>query len=209
MALCLLPLKAQYKNEKKEFMIAGMGNGSIYFWEKDKCVKAVVGHNGSVSAICARTDCASFISGDKAGKVILWNDKFEKERDFTVPRTNCPSNMIVAINQNKAKQLVIGTKSSNAFLFRVGDSFEKAKVVMSGHCEGNLWAMVLHKSEPFLYTGGEDQRLLKWDYVETKKLLKEVKCPYKIRSLDFNHYAKLLLVGFYNGVIQCYNPDSL
>jgi hypothetical protein len=57
-------------------MLTGMGNGSVYFWEKDKCIKAVVGHSGSVSSICARTDVKSFISGDKSGKIIVWNDKF-------------------------------------------------------------------------------------------------------------------------------------
>jgi hypothetical protein len=69
--------------------------------------------------------------------------------------------------------------------------------------------MTIHKKEPFLYTGGEDQRLIKWDYVNTKKAVNEVKTPYKIRSLDYNEASKLLLVGFYNGVIQCYNPDTL
>jgi len=76
MALCLLPIKIQYKKEKKDFMLSGMGNGSIYFWEKDKCFKAVVGHSGSVSALCARSDINSFISGDKTGKIIVWTDQF-------------------------------------------------------------------------------------------------------------------------------------
>ena len=45
--------------------------------------------------------------------------------------------------------------------------------------------------------------------MNTKKVVKEVKTQYKIRSLDFNEFGKLLVVGFYNGVIQCYNPDTL
>ena len=69
--------------------------------------------------------------------------------------------------------------------------------------------MAIHRSQPFLYTGGEDQRLIKWEYVNTKKIVNEVKTPYKIRSLDYNQFCKLLVVGFYNGVIQCYNPDTL
>ena len=36
---------------------------------------------------------------------------------------------------------------------------------MSGHNDGHLWALALHKTDPFVYTGGEDQRLIKWDYV--------------------------------------------
>lgn len=59
-------------------MISGMGNGSLYFWEKETCVKAISGHQGSVSSICRRKDMDSFISGDKLGNIIIWNDKFQK-----------------------------------------------------------------------------------------------------------------------------------
>ncbi len=94
--------------------------------------------------------------------------------------------MIVALAQNSKRQILIGTKSSHVYLMKIGDSIQKAKVVMSGHSEGTLWAMAVHKKQPFLYTGGEDQRLIKWDYVNTKKVVNEVKTPYKIRSLDYN-----------------------
>jgi microtubule-associated protein-like 5 len=79
--------------------------------------------------------------------------------------------MVVALAQNKKRQLLIGTKTSHIFLMKVDDSIQKAKVVMSGHSDGNLWAMAIHRSEPFLYTGGEDQRLIKWNYVNTKKVI--------------------------------------
>jgi hypothetical protein len=56
-----------------------MGNGSIYFWNKEQTVvKSVCGHTGSVSALCNRRigKKNTFISGDKSGKIILWNEKF-------------------------------------------------------------------------------------------------------------------------------------
>ena len=73
MGLCLLPLSVYLKGSRKDCMIAGMGNGSIYFWERGKCIKAVMGHTGSVSSLCKRSDMNSFISGDKTGKIIIWN----------------------------------------------------------------------------------------------------------------------------------------
>lgn len=79
--------------------------------------------------------------------------------------------MVVALAQNSQRQLLIGTKSSHVYLMKIGDSIQKAKVVMSGHSEGTLWAMAIHRSLPFLYTGGEDQRLIKWDYVDAKKVV--------------------------------------
>ena len=133
MALCLLSLSADLKGERKDLMLTGMGNGSVYFWDKDHCVKAVVGHSGSVSTICARTDCHSFISGDKSGKVIIWDAQFKKERQVVVPKTNCPSNMIVSLSHSSKRQILIGTKSSNIYLLRHTDPMDKAKTVMSGH----------------------------------------------------------------------------
>lgn len=70
--------------------------------------------------------------------------------------------MIVSLSCSKYKELVIGTKSSDMYLMGVNDSFDKAQKIMSGHSDGQLWAMVLHRTKPFLYTGGEDQRLIKW-----------------------------------------------
>lgn len=83
-------------------------------------MKALVGHTGSVSVITKRTDCNSFISGDKTGKIIFWSDTFTKEREINVPKTNSPSNMIVSLCHGNKKQLLIGTKGSNILLLNNG-----------------------------------------------------------------------------------------
>jgi WD40 repeat protein len=127
MALCLLPIKAVVgKGGEKGCMVAGMGNGSIYFWERGKCIKAIVGHSGSVSAICKRNDKNSFVSGDKTGKIIFWADTFIKERTVNLAKTNSPSNMVVSLSHGKKKQLLIGTKGSNVMVLNNGDGIDKA-----------------------------------------------------------------------------------
>jgi len=62
--------------------------------------------------------------------------------------------MIIALAQSSKRQLLIGTKSSNAYLLKIGDTFDKARIILSGHCDGTLWALAIHKTEPFIYTGG-------------------------------------------------------
>ena len=84
-------------------MISGMGNGSIYFWENEICVKSVSGHQGSVSAICPRKDMKSFVSGDKAGNIIVWNEKFQKYKTVSVPKSNSLSNMVVALSCSRGR----------------------------------------------------------------------------------------------------------
>ena len=70
-----------------------------------------------------------------------------------------------------------------------------------------IWTAAL--SDKYLFTGGDDQRLIKWDYNDSKKAIKEVKCSYKIRCLDFNTKNQQLVVGFLNGLIYFYNPETL
>ena len=53
--------------------------------------------------------------------------------------------MIVALNCTKDRDLVIGTKSSDIYKIRIGDGFERAKKVMSGHNEGQLCALAVHR----------------------------------------------------------------
>ena len=81
-----------------------------------------------------------------------------------MPKTNCPSNMIVSLSANHYKEILIGTKSSDIYTIKIGNNFDKAERIMSGHNDGHLWGLAIHKTEPLVYTGGEDQRLIMWNY---------------------------------------------
>ena len=115
--------------------------------------------------------------------------------------------MIVSLSHGSKKQLLIGTKGSDILLLKDGDDASNAKSIMNGHSTGMIWTAAV--DDKFLYTGGEDQRLLKWDYKKSKRLVQQENCPYKIRSIDLFAKANLLVVGFYNGVIMMYNSDTL
>lgn len=132
----------------------------------------MTGHKGSVSAICGRKDVDSFISGDNLGNIIMWNDKFQKEKSLLLPKSNCPSTMVVSLSCTKTKDLLVGTKASDIFLLGLNDAFNKAKKIMSGHNDGKLNTLAIHRVEDFVYTGGEDKRLMKWDYVKKRCLQK-------------------------------------
>lgn len=120
-----------------------MGNGSIYFWQNQTCVKAISGHNGSVSSLCLRKDKKSFISGDKTGNIIIWNSDFTKQYNLNVPKSNSVSNMIVSLSC-RAGQLLVGTKASDIYVLKIGDKFDKAQKIMSGHSDGILWGLAVH-----------------------------------------------------------------
>lgn len=62
--------------------------------------------------------------------------------------------MIVSLSCSKNRDLLVGTKSSDIYIVKIGDSFDKAKKVMSGHNDGKLNTLVIHKTLPFCYTGG-------------------------------------------------------
>lgn len=76
--------------------------------------------------------------------------------------------MVVALSCSRNKELLVGTKSSDIYMMKIGDGFEKANRIMSGHNDGYLWALSVDKDQNFIYTGGEDKRLIKWDYAKKK-----------------------------------------
>ena len=87
------------------------------------------------------------------------------------------------------KQIAVGTKGSDIYLMGLLEQSENGKRIMSGHNDGYLHSVVLHKTEPHMYTGGEDKRLIKWDYANKREILAEKKCPYAIRTLAINFDA--------------------
>ena len=50
-----------------------------------------------------------------------------------MPKTNCPSKMIVALCCNNNKELLIGTKSADIFEVKIGEDFSKARRIVGGH----------------------------------------------------------------------------
>lgn len=40
------------------------------------------------------------------------------------------------------------------YIMGIKDSIQKAERIMSGHSDGHLWALTLHRTKPYLYTGG-------------------------------------------------------
>ena len=63
-----------------------------------------------------------------------------------IPKTNCPSNMIVSLSTNDSKEMLISTKASDIFILGINDEMETAKRVMSGHNDGRLNALVIHRT---------------------------------------------------------------
>lgn len=78
--------------------------------------------------------------------------------------------MIVSLSQGSKRQLLIGTKSSSVYLLKHGDKTDKLKTIMSGHSDGMIWCATI--SGDYLFTGGDDQRLIKWEFRGSKKVIK-------------------------------------
>ena len=115
--------------------------------------------------------------------------------------------MIVSLSHGSKKQLLIGTKGSDILLLNNGEEASSAKNIMHGHSTGMVWAAAV--GDKYLYTGGQDKRLIKWDYKFSRTLAAQQKCPYKIRSIDLLSKTNLLVVAFSNGVVMMYNADTL
>lgn len=78
--------------------------------------------------------------------------------------------MIVSLSCTKS-ELLLGTKSSDIFIIGLQDNnLEKGKHIMSGHSDGKLHALAVHRVDDYIFTGGEDKRLMKWSYIKKRAL---------------------------------------
>lgn len=54
--------------------------------------------------------------------------------------------MIVSLSCSKNRELLVGIKASDIFIVKLGDSFDKANKIMSGHNDGKLNTLAIHRS---------------------------------------------------------------
>ena len=63
-----------------------MFGGNIVIWKDNNVSKIIPGHEAAVSCIFRRKDHKGYITSGKDGKIIYWNETFEKrENTFEEP----------------------------------------------------------------------------------------------------------------------------
>ena len=75
--------------------------------------------------------------------------------------------MIVSLSTTSQGELLVGTKAANIFKIALEKvPFSQAETIMSGHSNGHIWGLAVDhdRKNKYFYTGGEDQRLIKWQY---------------------------------------------
>lgn len=83
--------------------------------------------------------------------------------------------MIVSISVFDGKDILVGTKSSTVYRDQLKKDLilSEKNAIIYGHNEGNLWALSVDQSKKgnTFYTGGEDQRLIKWQYGKENNMI--------------------------------------
>ena len=202
LSLCLLEDERQF--------VSGMSNGAIYIWEGQMCVRSLSGHHSPVYSVRNRSDKKrgklSLVSGDKDGNIIVWNEKFEIERTFEIPRVT--DNHAVVGLSTYTESILVGTRGCEIFEIRLNEK-DPIIIRMQSHASKELKALCVGAPDT-IYTGGDDRQLFKWKITEKVKTasVRSIR-KYPIKGIDYSPNTNLLAVAYKNGLLELLDGNTL
>ncbi|RDD40098.1 Echinoderm microtubule-associated protein-like 6 [Trichoplax sp. H2] len=193
---------------------SGCANGRIYHWQGTSLVETVKGHEGPVLAMCTLEK--GFITGGKDGTVALWDDSFKKcIKNYKITRSalaqgnytslmfdDNPSIRSVVLGHSK---ILLGTRNSEVLEMDKGGTI---KVLVQGHCEGELWGLATHPSEHICCTVGDDRSVRIWDLTNRRlKNFRKLRKPGRCAS--YSPDGRAIAIGFKDGSCCVIDSSSL
>jgi WD40 repeat protein len=187
--------------------IVGSIDGQIIRFKGTNVFEAKDAHNGSCNCIFTRPDESGFLSGGSDAKILIWNSKFEKQKEIDARNFDCEIPLInprirALFESPDKSQIIVGTRSGSIFKL---NNEGKAKQVHSAHSDNELWGLCAVPNKEEIITCAGDNLLIKWD-IKNKKATKCYHLDYTAACCDVSSDGNLVAVGCQNGyliVIDC------
>ena len=172
----------------------GCEDGTVYLMTLDKDSKksdVVIHHivthrpqekdkdkNGAVTAMHRNGDI--LVTGAKDGSICVWQkDVYEYQQTFRLGKKNgdCVLEQLCGVKQISALfytegSLLVGTKGCEIVQISLNNSNKPTgqELLLSGHCDNELWGLACHPTIPEVCSVGDDKTLRFWDLRGHKQL---------------------------------------
>lgn len=220
--------------------VTGSENGDVIIWKAFKfewksdsnCphvgfpVQAIYCRNQSLQQTQDDSQNPIYITGDRAGNVVIWQMEFHVNGmdcvlqvlhyfNLTSLRTK-PCNLSVMSIHEKVGMLLIGTQSSeiievplliNGTKTKAFD--DKSEVLINGHAKGELWGLCCHPHSEVFFTCGDDCKVRVWSTCSGHHMIEAIDIPVKAHCLDINPECSHLAVGLGDGRVFIFSLNKI
>lgn len=188
---------------KSNLLAVGTNNGGIHVIETNKReeIRLLTQHKAAVFALTYNSEKEHFYSGDKDGVFCVWNaENFDLL--ITLPY-NCGKIREISLTEDGEFLAICG---QDGYIRILETSFFNLLHKFKAHKDGANCALF---DGEFLYTGGKDAHIKKWNWKEEKQLMSIPAHNYAVYDLEFIDKKKKIVSVSFDKSIKLWNTEDL
>lgn len=187
---------------KSNLLAVGTNNGGIHVidTEKREEIRLLTQHKSAVFALTYNSEKRHFYSGDKDGVFCVW-DAETFDLLITLPY-NCGKIREISLNENGD---FLAICCQDGYIRILETAFFNLVHEIKAHKNGANCALF---DGDFLYTGGKDAHIKKWNWKEEELLMSSPAHNYAVYDLEFiDNKQKIVSVSF-DKCIKLWNTEG-
>ncbi len=153
----------------------GALSGDVYQWSGGNCTQVIAkAHDGPTYAITAAPQGRGYLTAGKDGKIRVWDDRFQAtSRDIkldVIMSDGAPPTARAIEWIPEQGRILLATATSD--ILEIDEKSGKFAYIMSGHHEGEAWALATHPSAPLFATGSDDKTVRIFDMATRRQVFR-------------------------------------
>ena len=184
-------------------VVTGTVTGHLYVWKGRNMIRPIKAHEKSVTCMHAAHggwSSAALVTGSKDGTIKLWDAdlKLVKVFDMSVAQPSPRKLPVRSVCYDPQRErIAVGMLGSE--IYEITRETRSTKLLLQGHCEGELWGLSTHPLVPTVVaTSGDDETIRVWD-CEKHELLRMADIGGVARAVQWSPDASMIALGMGRG----------
>ena len=189
-----------------DILICGSSTGNLLICSGSMFTKSKKAHKNGINCLYIKNNEKGFLTGGNDGYILIWDNKINTVNKISIrsKEINSMNYRIRSVCENDTGNILVGTRGGEIIEFEGN----KAKILLRGHFDGELWGLCSHPKKNIFFTVGEDKLLAVWD-IKTKKLILKSVLEEKSKTVDCSPDCRELAVGCESGNLYIYDAINL